>query len=370
MDKPPSDIHGSLLPLSWLYGIAINVRNKLYDAHLLKQKKYDIPIICVGNLTVGGTGKTPHIEYLIHMLSMRYRVAVLSRGYKRKSKGYLQVKTDSQATEVGDEPLEIKKKFPETLVVVDKNRNAAIEKMMAMSENTKPHVILMDDGFQHRSVVPSLSILLVDSNRPVFEDRLLPAGNLREPISAKNRASIILVTKCSQNMQPIDFRIYANGLDLYTYQSLFFTTFDYGNLKPVFPDALQGELALDDLRKKHVILVAGIASPEPMAEKLERQTYNLYPIFFPDHHAFTTSDLETIKKQVEELEDDDIVIVTTEKDAMRFQSIHALDEALKAILYFLPVTVKFMEKSEKESFNKKINHHVRTYQANKRLSKK
>lgn len=370
MDQPPSDIRRSLLPLSFLYGIGVNLRNKLYDSHILKQKKYDIPIICVGNLTVGGTGKTPHIEYLIKLLSSRYKVGVLSRGYKRKSKGFVEVETNSRIEEVGDEPLQIKQKFPDVLVVVDKNRNRAIEKIMEMPENKKPDVILMDDGFQHRSVIPSLSILLVDSNRPVFEDKLLPAGNLREPFSAKMRASIVMVTKCDPHMRPLDFRIYANGLDLFPYQSLYFTSFDYGDLKPVFPECQSQEIMLDDLRKKHVILVTGIAAPQPLIDKLERKTYNLYPLLFGDHHQFTKKDIETIKRQLNNIDDDDKIIVTTEKDAIRFKSLQLTDDDLKSLFYYIPVEVKFIKKSEKDSFHKKIYHHVRSYQTNKPLFKK
>ncbi|MDD3787876.1 MAG: tetraacyldisaccharide 4'-kinase [Petrimonas sp.] len=370
MDHPPTDLRRSLLPLSWLYGFGVKLRNKLYDSRILKQKKYDIPIICVGNLTVGGTGKTPHVEYLVELLSSRYNVAVLSRGYKRKSNGFVEVRTDSTVAEVGDEPLQIKQKFPQILVVVDKNRNNAIEKMLQLPDERKPDVILLDDGFQHRSVAPSLSILLVDSNRPVYEDKLLPAGNLREPLSEKNRAAIVVVTKCSPTMQPIDFRIYSNEMDLYPYQSLYFTSFDYGNLKPVFPESGLEEIGLNDLRKKHVMLVTGIASPQPLVEKLEKQTYNLYPLFFPDHHDFDEKDIETIQKQLAAIEDDDKIIVTTEKDAVRLRAYAKLDQELKSLLYYVPIQVKFMEKSKKESFNKKINHHVRNYKTNQRLSKK
>lgn len=372
LSQPPPDTRRSLQPLAWLYGIGVGFRNRLYDAHILKQTRHDIPVICVGNITVGGTGKTPHIEYLIELLSTRYKVAVLSRGYKRKTRGYREVTLQSTASEVGDEPLQIKLKYPETLVVVDKNRNRAIERMMALPEEKRPDVILMDDGFQHRSIVPSLSILLVDSKRPVYEDHLLPVGNLREPFSGKNRADMVIVTKCDPEMEPIDFRIYSNGLKLFPYQSLYFTSFDYGNLKPVF--AQQGnedEIDLYDLRKKHVLLVAGIASPEPLVDKLEKKTYNLYSLFFPDHHNFNENDIAAIQEKLNEIEDDDKIIVTTEKDAIRFRSIEQkIPEEMKAMLYYIPVRIKFMEKSEKESFNKKIFHHVRNYKANKRLSEK
>ncbi len=372
MELPPPNIRRSLLPLSWLYGLGVRFRNWLFDARILKQHKFDIPVICVGNITVGGTGKTPHIEYLIELLSSRYRVAVLSRGYKRKRKGFRIVDVDSKPQDVGDEPLQIKQKFPETLVVVDKNRRGAIEKIRSIDAEERPQVILLDDGFQHRHVSPSLSILLVDSNRPVYEDKLLPAGYLREPLRGKDRASIVIVTKCSRDMQPIDFRIYENGLDLYPYQDLYFTTFDYGNLMPVFPQLQQETLEPDDLRKKHVFLVTGIASPQPLVEKLELKTYNLYPIFFPDHHFFNKEDIRKITDEMETLDvdEDDKIIVTTEKDAIRFRALSFLDENIKRRIYYIPVRVQFMKKREKQSFNKKINKHVRSNQTNSRLSKK
>ncbi|HHV85308.1 MAG TPA: tetraacyldisaccharide 4'-kinase [Petrimonas sp.] len=372
MDSPLPEIRRSLLPLSWLYGIGVNIRNRLFDAKILKQHKFDIPVICVGNITVGGTGKTPHIEYLIDLLSSRYKVAVLSRGYKRKSKGFKIVDVDSKPQDVGDEPLQIKQKFPEALVVVDKNRRSAIEKIQSIDVEERPDVILLDDGFQHRRVMPSLSILLVDSNRPVYEDKLLPAGNLREPLQGKDRASIVIVTKCSRDMQPIDFRIYENGLDLFPYQDLYFTTFDYGDITPVFPESQPEILEPGDLRKKHVFLVTGIASPQPLIEKLELKTYNLYPKSFPDHHFFKEEDIEEIKQEMGtvDVDDDDKIIVTTEKDAIRFRALSFLDEGFKKRLYYIPIEVIFLEKTEKESFNKKINKHVRSYQTNIRLSKK
>lgn len=369
MENSPSHINKSLLPLSWLYEMGVNFRNKLFDTGILKQKKYDIPIICVGNLTVGGTGKTPHIEYLIEMLSSRYKVAVLSRGYKRKSKGFTIVDENSNPMYVGDEPLQIKQKHPDTLVVVDKKRTHAIDKILTIDKSERPDVILLDDGFQHRYVQPSLSILLVDSNRPVFEDKSLPAGRLREPIKGKSRANIVLVTKCSRNMQPIDFRIFANGMDLFPYQALYFTKFDYKDAKPVYSEHSRPEFSLNDLRKKHVLLIAGIASPQPLAKKLEKYTYNLHTAFFPDHHSFTEKDIRNIQEQFNAIDDDDKMILTTEKDAVRLKGL-SLPEELKKALYFLPIEVTFVYKEEKESFTKKIQNHVRSYQTNSRLSKR
>jgi len=370
MDLPPVETRRSLQPLSWLYGIGVNFRNTLFDRNILKQRKFDIPVICVGNLTVGGTGKTPHIEYLIRLLSPGYKVAVLSRGYKRRSKGFLIVDTHSKVSDVGDEPLQIKQKFPEVLVVVDKNRVNAIDKILSIEKEERPDVILLDDGFQHRYVQPSLSILLVDSNRPVFEDQLLPAGSLREPLKGKERASMVLVTKCNPDMQPIDFRIYTNGLNLYPFQDLYFTSLNYGLARPVFPDVQQERLVLDDLRKKHVFLVTGIASPQPLVDKLEHKTYNLYTKFFPDHHSFTEEDIDSVRALIQTVDDDDKIILTTEKDAVRLRALPYLDEEMKKILYFIPVRITFIEEKEKESFNNKIIEHVRKYQRDSSLSEK
>ena len=367
MDNPTVEIRRSLLPLSWLYGLGVNLRNWLFDRNILKQKSFNIPVICVGNITVGGTGKTPHTEYLIELLSKYYKVAVLSRGYKRKSTGFRVVESDSRVRDVGDEPLQIKQKFPGIQVVVDKNRVHAIEKMEAMKQEERPDVILLDDGFQHRHVCPSLSILLVDSNRPVFEDRLLPAGLLREPLAGKSRASMVIVTKCHPDMQPIDFRVYTNGLDLYPFQGLYFTSLEYDTIQPVFPGLGEGMLQLDELRKKHLFLVTGIASPKPLVDKLEHKTYNLYTKFFPDHHAFTKEDIRSIRDMVASVDDPNKIILTTEKDAVRFRALPFLDEAMKRMLYYIPVRISFIDDDEKKSFNNKIREHVRNHQANSRL---
>ncbi|HBG56745.1 MAG TPA: tetraacyldisaccharide 4'-kinase, partial [Porphyromonadaceae bacterium] len=226
----------------------------------------------------------------------------------------------------------------------------------------------LDDGFQHRHVLPSLSILLVDSNRPVFEDRLLPAGLLREPLNGKDRASIVLVTKCDPDMQPIDYRIYTNGLDLFPYQDLYFTALDYDALKPVFPELKPEPLHLDELRKKHLFLVTGIASPAPLVDKLEHKTYNLYTKFFPDHHPFTREDIQSIRQMIYSVEDDNKIILTTEKDAVRFRALPFLDDEIKKMLYYIPVRVTFVDDAERDSFNHKILEHVRNYQRNSRLS--
>ena len=363
MIKPEPKIHSGLKPLSWIYGFAVEFRNTLFDNGILKQKKYPIPVICVGNLTVGGTGKTPHIEYIIRLLMSDYKVAVVSRGYKRKSNSLQVVQVNSDVNRVGDEPLQIKLKFPDINVVVDKNRRNAIEYLLKQDEKLRPDVVLLDDGYQHRYVKPSLSILLVDSNRPIFEDQLLPAGRLREPLRRKGRASMVVVTKCSSNMQPINFRIFANGLNLFPFQSLYFTEFIYHRLQPVFPSLNPNSYSLNEIREKQVLLVAGIASTKSLENKISEKVSNLHTLFFPDHHFYAKDDIKTIEKQFAALSSNKI-IVTTEKDATRLRSLHYLSDELKKRLFYLPIKVSFLENNENESFNKKIINHVRKYQKN------
>ncbi len=359
-----SKIRKLLLPFSWLYGIVVGIRNWMYNSKILKQYKFDIPVICVGNITVGGTGKTPHIEYLIDLLSPQYKVGVLSRGYKRKSSGFRVVNINSSPKEVGDEPLQIKKKFPEALVFVDKDRKRAIEEILSLAEEQRPDLILLDDGFQHRRVQPSLSVLLVDSNRPIHEDRMLPAGNLRESFNARHRASIVVVTKNKKEMSPLDFRISESNLDLFPFQKLYFTTFDYGNIKPVFKDAESDEIGTNQLKGKHVLLVTGIAMPQPLNVYLTNRAKEVKPIVFSDHHNFKKEDIKLISSSFANIEAEDKIIITTEKDATRLRALDYLDDDIKKHLYYIPIEVAFLKNKDKESFNKKIIKHVRNYQTN------
>ncbi len=362
MIKPSRNFRQYLQPLSWLYGIVVAFRNMLFNRKVLKQEEFDIPIICVGNITVGGTGKTPHIEYLIRLLSNQYKVGVLSRGYKRKSKGYHEVHVDSTAQEVGDEPLQIKKKYPNAFVVVDKNRRRAIHRMLAHEKNKCPDVILLDDGYQHRYVKPSLSILLVDSNRPIYEDSLLPAGNLREPIKAKNRASIVLVTKCKE-MKPIEKRVFKQNLNLFVYQQLHFTTFGYGIPQPVFAAADAKVLKMANLKDKNVYLVTGIARPQPLEKELRKLTSEVQTNYYPDHHFFKKSDIKKIVNDFQEMPagKNGKVIITTEKDAVRLRAFTDINQEVMKHIYYIPIEVKFLKQESKDSFNNKIINHVRNY---------
>ncbi len=275
-----------LLPLSWLYGVGSDIRNMLFDVGILSSKSYDIPIISVGNLTVGGTGKTPHIEYLIRLLSKDYKVAVLSRGYKRRSSGYVLAKTDTPMEMIGDEPWQIKQKFPEAYVAVDANRRHGIERLMSDQETRDVQVILLDDAFQHRYVTPGLNILLVDYHRMITEDQLLPAGQLRERVSNKVRANMVIVTKCPRDLTPIGYRVVQQALHLKPFQSLFFSTFKYGNLKRLFGE---GEMQLERIRKDnmHVLLVTGIGNPQQMEQDMRKFAQYVTPLSYPDHHYYT-----------------------------------------------------------------------------------
>ena len=220
MDTTHNKIKKLLLPLSALYGVVVWFRNKLFDWSILPSEEFSVPVICVGNITAGGTGKTPHVEYLIELLKKDYKVAVLSRGYKRKTSGFVLADTQSTVKTIGDEPLQIFKKFPDIIVAVDGNRRRGIKKLLNIPEEKRPEIILLDDAFQHRYVKPFLSILLIDSNRLIYEDTLLPAGRLRESRAGKDRANMVVVTKCSPELKPIDFRLISKHLDLYPYQDL------------------------------------------------------------------------------------------------------------------------------------------------------
>lgn len=333
-------------------------RNKLFDWKILKQKKYPLPVICVGNITVGGTGKTPHIEYLIELLSDKYKVAVLSRGYKRKTTGFILATDKSTATDIGDEPYQIKNKYQNILVAVDAKRQRGIEKLLALPKGEQPDVILLDDAFQHRYVKPSLTVLLTDYNRIMTQDALLPAGRLREPAYMAERANIVMVTKCPTDTNPLDQRILSKEMNVYPYQDLFFTTFSYGVLKSVF--GVNPDMDLSAIKKKEVLLVTGIANPKTLYRRIRKLTKNIEKMYYPDHYQFTQKDIDTIVDKSSKGKDGTSkIIITTEKDAARFKTFESLSESLRNSLYYLPIKVNFVNETDKNLFNEKILDHVR-----------
>jgi len=358
-------IHEWLTPLSWLYGLGVGFRNLLFKLGILKSRAFDIPVISVGNITVGGSGKTPHVEYLVSLLKDKMKVAVLSRGYKRKSKGYVLANDDTTMREIGDEPYQMKQKFPELYVAVDKKRTEGIDRLTHDEQTKDVDVILLDDAYQHRYVKPGVNILLVDYHRLIIYDKLLPAGCLREPKEGKSRADIVIITKCPKDLRPMEYRVLMKALDLYPYQSLYFTTLIYDNLKQVYGTESMPINSLPD--RCNVLLLTGIASPKQMQNDLSVYNYNLSYLSFSDHHNFSKKDIRTINRKFAELPSPK-VIITTEKDVARIKFVEGLNDEVKESMYALPVRIQFMLGQEEE-FNNKIINYVRKNSRNSILVK-
>lgn len=356
-----------LYPLSWLYGLGVRLRNKLFDWGWLRSKSFDVPVICIGNLAVGGTGKTPHTEYLIRILQANgLHVATLSRGYKRKSHGYVLADAQSDAKQIGDEPYQIKQKFPNIRVAVDENRCRGIEQLLKL-KNPAVEAILLDDAFQHRYVKAGLNILLTDYHRLLCDDTLLPAGRLREPVSSKDRAHIVIVTKCPDDIKPIDFNVIAKRLHLFPFQQLYFSRLRYGKLQPLFPNKENDRQPFLSLKgAEQVLLVTGIASPAPLLKEVESYTPHAKLLAFDDHHDFTSKDLLQIREEFLRLETSNRLIITTEKDAARLKHHPALDPMLKPHIYVLPIEIEILQ-NQQSIFNKKIIGYVRAYSRNSNL---
>ena len=353
-----------LLPLSWLYGLGVKFRNMLFEIGILHSESFDVPVISVGNITVGGTGKTPHVEYLIELLKDKAKVAVLSRGYKRRTRGFVIADDNATAKTIGDEPLQMKRKYGDDITVaVDRKRCHGIRQLT--SDEAGIDVILLDDAFQHRYVKPGVNILLVDYHRLIIYDKLLPAGRLREPLSGKNRADIVIVTKCPHDLKPMEFRVITKAMNLYPFQRLFFTCLEYRNITPVFGS---GEQSLDSIGKDcHILLLTGIASPQQMIEDLSPRCPHITPLTFGDHHTFTSSDVARINNEFAALPHPKMII-TTEKDATRLIAVEGLSEEVRGAMFALPVKIRFMLGQE-ESFNEKIIGYVRKNSRNSILAK-
>jgi len=351
-----------LIPFSWLYGLAIWIRNTLYDNGLLKSSSFPIPLISVGNITVGGTGKTPHVEYLAELLHSKFKVATLSRGYKRRTRDFRLASAESNVSEIGDEPLQIKKRFPGIDVAVDRKRANGIRELMSLAPWLE--VILMDDAYQHRSVKPGFSILLIDYTRPIDRDLLLPAGMLREPASNRKRANIILVTRSPERIKPIELREYVNRMHLSMGQHLFFTTMRYGNLAPVYPESAQRDAAWFKNQVGGVLIVAGIANPRPLRQYARSINTNITELFFPDHHQYSRKDMEKISNTYKELlkSHPEILVLTTEKDAMRLRD-HQPDPTIRDAMHAVRIHVHFLN-DDKDEFDRQILNYVSSNKRN------
>ena len=358
-------INDWLLPFSWIYGSIVRFRNWLFDMGLKKSKSFSIPIISVGNITVGGSGKTPHVEYLIRLLHDKAKIAVLSRGYKRKSHGYVLAEESTTMPEIGDEPFQMHQKFSDIYVAVDAKRARGIENLQNDEATKDVDVVLLDDAFQHRYVKPGINILLVDYHRLIIYDKMLPAGRLREPLSGKNRADIVIITKCPKDLKPMEFRVLTKAMDLYPFQKLYFTSINYDTPKGVFEEK---QIELDKLQDYHVLLLTGIASPKQMEHDLKPMTKDITNLSFGDHHSFKGKDIDRINDAFESIPEPRIII-TTEKDVVRLRETEGLYEKVKSNMYELPIKVSFML-NQQDNFNEKIISYVRKNSRNSILAKR
>lgn len=334
-----------LLPFAWIFDLVTSLRNMLYDRGIIRSHTYVFPIICIGNLSVGGTGKTPHTEYLIRLLQGHgYKVAVLSRGYRRKTKGFVLADGHSTAADIGDEPLQMYRKFKNLTVAVDADRHEGISILMHQKE--RPDVILLDDAFQHRKVKAGLNILLTDIKRPYCNDSLMPSGRLRENKRGSKRADVVIVTKCQDNaVNPrTATNIYLN-LNIQDCQELFFSRMKYGQLS--------NGLELSLLKDYAVLLVTGIANPHPLEDELRKHT-QFKSIHYPDHHSFSNTDIRHIEQEFHSLEGNRKLILTTEKDFTRLSS--RLNSSLS--LCSIPIEIEILN-DENEIFNQIILDYVR-----------
>ena len=352
-----------LIPFSWLYGLVIWIRNSLYDNGILSSTGFKLPLISVGNITVGGTGKTPHVEYLVDLLKSEFSVATLSRGYKRKTRDFRIATAESKVREIGDEPLQIKRRYPQVTVAVDRSRVHGVE--MLMKQAPPVEVILLDDAYQHRSIKAGFSILLIDHARPIDADRLLPAGMLREPASNLNRANIILVTRSPERIKPIEFREYVNRLGLSIGQHLYFTTMHYGDLTPVYPETRVRDAAWFKKQVGSVLIVTGIANPRPLRQYARSISTKISELSFPDHHEYSRKDMEKISSTYHKLKNthQEILVLTTEKDAMRLRD-HTPEPEIRDALHAVRIHVHFLN-DDKDEFDRQILTYVNS---NKRSS--
>jgi tetraacyldisaccharide 4'-kinase len=324
-----------LYPLSLLYGLVVWIRNKLFDWVLLPSVSYSLPVIGVGNLSTGGTGKTPHVEYLVRLLGTRYRLAVLSRGYKRRSRGLYVVTEESTASQAGDEPLQVKRKFPKVLVVVHESRKKGMA--WIMKNHPEVQVVLLDDAFQHRHVRPGLNLLLTEYYHPFFRNVLLPSGTLREPKSSVKRADALIVTKTPEVFSPLDRRFLLESLVPRYKGPILFSTLTYSRWHPVQP----GKPPLQESSLKTIFLFTGIANAAALEEHLKTLCQELLVDRFPDHHPFSRSDLKAIRKKYEESISQSKILLTTEKDYMRLRQESLLEVLSGLPVYYVPVEVSF-----------------------------
>lgn len=327
-----------LAPAAFLYKAGVTFRHRLFDWGVLKSERFDIPVVCIGNITVGGTGKTPMAEMVIAYMSQTHNVALLSRGYGRRTKGYREVIETSHYRDVGDEPLQIKLKFPDTVVAVCEKRAEGIRRICA--EHPEVDLIVLDDGFQHRYVEPKVNIVMIDATRPIQHDRMLPAGTLRDLPEELHRAHYFIVTKCPERMAPIDRRILRKVLIQVAYQKVYFTRFESFMPQPLYPEEASREpLAA----AQQVIALSGIGNPRPFLDTLRARYDLVAEMTLDDHHVYRVRDLSRIGALL--AKHPGAVVVTTEKDAVKLTNRDKIPEEIRSKLYYLPINISFIEDS-------------------------
>jgi tetraacyldisaccharide 4'-kinase len=323
-----------LYPFALIYGVLVWLRNRLYDTGFSSSVEFDLPVICVGNLSVGGTGKTPHVEYLIRLLQYRYTVATMSRGYKRSTQGFMMADENSNALRIGDEPMQYHLGFPDVVVSVAEERMTGIPSLLQRRPDVD--VILLDDAYQHRSVKAGLNVLITDYNRPFYKDYILPYGRLREGRSAYKRANAIIVSKCPENLSKQSADEIRKHINPLSNQNVYFSTIRYHQ-----PYGLLSREEID-WKGKHILLVCCIARPEPLVTYLENQAADLHVLTYPDHYYFVSKDMEEIRSAYDAWNVPEKIIITTEKDATRLYLHRKLLEEWNLPIAVLPIRIDFL----------------------------
>ncbi len=334
-----------LFPFSIIYGLVVWFRNSLFEMGVLKSQSFDLPIIVIGNLSTGGTGKTPHTEYLIRLLENKYKLGVLSRGYKRKTKGFVLASESASASSIGDEPYQIFRKFPSVEVAVCEKRVDGVNKLLTLKK--KPEVLILDDAFQHRWIKSGMNILLTDYSSPFFEDYPLPSGNLRDNRAQKKRAQVIVLTKCPPNISPQEMDIIEARIGKSESQEIFYTRIVYSK-----PQAFLSSNPNQTIHKK-VILISGIANSKLLEEHVNQNYTLLKHLKFPDHHDFSSSDIQGIHELIDSFVGNDFSVLTTEKDFVRLKQVESFEPIP---MFYLPIEVEFIDRGNE--FDTRIDKYI------------
>jgi len=337
-----------LLPISLIYGSIIFIRNKLFDWGIFRSVKHPIPVISVGNLNMGGTGKTPHVEFLIRLLRDRKKIATLSRGYGRKTKGFILADENATAASIGDEPLQYYHKFEDITVAVDEKRNRGLKKLLEIKNDLE--LIILDDAFQHRWIKRDLSLLLTDYHKLYHKDFVVPSGQLREFKGGAKRADIIIVTKTPITLSPFERRGIAEELKIKSHQRLLFSKITYDG----FFDIYTHQKTDLKISTSTIILFTGIANPYPLQDHLKKFCKDIVIINFPDHHHYTDKDLQLILKTHKDQFTNNKLLITTEKDAQRLSKDHQETLLMNCAIYYVPIRIEFHDDDE-DLLNQAIN---------------